>query len=225
MSASKTFLKNQGVVASRSMTSAFSVLELLIVMAIIVILMAVIAPRAGDIMKGNTITGAGDQVVALLNNARNAAVSQNQPVEVRIYKFRDPTLVGSATNYQALQPFVESSTSSVTWTPLQKMLPLPQGAYIDSGGTLSPLIASNALGVVSTPSFSIPRVATNYSYVCFHFRADGTTDLNPNQKWFMTIKSSLLPDNAVSLPPNYTMIQILPFGGDVKVYRPLVNPH
>ena len=81
---------------------AFTLVELLVVMAIIVALAAVISP-ALRLPESTKLTAAGSQIVASLAFARQVAQTQNRPVEVRLYALAPN---GQAANYSAMGLFL-----------------------------------------------------------------------------------------------------------------------
>src|SRR6185295_4586985 len=87
---------------------AFTMMELLVVMAIIVIIVAIAVPAARAISKNNDENQATNLVRSMITNARAIAVSQHRPAGVVFFeetpKFSKPANGGQT----AMQIFVEA---------------------------------------------------------------------------------------------------------------------
>ncbi len=78
----------------------FSLIEMLFVIVIVAVLAAIIAPNAISAMSSSRLTSAADEVVGLVDHARQVAIALNRVVEVRFYQFSDSS---GANFYQAVQ--------------------------------------------------------------------------------------------------------------------------
>ena len=218
----KTPLAESEFTAFRLQTG-FSLLELLVVIFIMAVLFGLVVPSVSNLLRSNDTTNAADKVLAVLSNARHEAIALNRAVEVRIYAYAERGEPGAVKRFRAIQTFLEPETPSRFWKPLDKLQKLPNSVAFDSGAILSPLIGSlpSYLGSSGTTSdFRIPSIGTDYDFVRFSFRADGSTSLDKTQKWFITIKSLNEPGSSNDLPKNYAMVQVFPSRGAIKVYRP-----
>ncbi|HYR57249.1 MAG TPA: Verru_Chthon cassette protein D [Chthoniobacteraceae bacterium] len=212
---------------------AFSLIELIIVISVIVIIAAFTMPAMNTILRGSNMTQASGLIVGQLSIARQQALSRNRPVEVRFYRFADPETPGetvadpSTGQFRAMQLF-EVQQSGVA-LPIDKMQRLPGGvifAYAPGTG-LSSLIDKGTAGAPTQASADqtaprLPRgVDMNYEYVSFRFQQDGSTNKNPTGKWFITLIS--INDKLAASdkpPPNFFTVQIDPVSGVTKTYRP-----
>ena len=222
--------KHNGIQIMRvlSKDEGFSLLELLLVMTIIILLSWVTMPALSSIMVGSDLTQSGDAVQATLSRARQTALARGHQVEVRLYCYADPETPGetpsnpSTGKYRGLQAFdIDDSGNAI---PLGRMIRLTRTTIFDSGTNLS-TIFSNPTN--NSPSNPIPRVGTNYYYTLFHFQPDGSTDLARSGLWYLTLHSGLKGDKlaatgigAGTTCPNYMVLQVDPFGGIVRIYRP-----
>ncbi len=68
---------------------AFSLVELLVVTAVIVVLMAVAVPALNSVLAGSGVSRAGQMISDAFVLARQEAVSKNRDVYVRFFKFTD----------------------------------------------------------------------------------------------------------------------------------------
>jgi uncharacterized protein (TIGR02596 family) len=213
---------------------AFSLIELVIVIAVIVIIAAFTMPAMNTILRGSQLTQGSGLLVGQLSLARQQALSRNRQVEVRFYRYADPEIPGEdVTNpktgkFRAIQLFqVLPSGVSV---PIDKVQTLPGGvifSYSESEGLSSLLdlptgLAPKKPGVTDKAAPPLPRgVGMNYEYISFKFLPDGSTDKHPTGKWFVTIIG--LNDRLnkpTEPPPNFFTVQIDPVSGVTKTYRP-----
>lgn len=131
--------------------TAFTLVELLVVMSIIVVLLAVTGPVVRGIMGGRNVTGGLEAISGYLAYARAQAVAQNTYVVVGFYQtigtddlqvasvistsgtfnpasFYPPTPTGAAANYQALGKTIHAGNVTLVprtslGTQLQDKLP------------------------------------------------------------------------------------------------------
>ena len=197
---------------------AFTLVELVAVMAIMGVIAILVIPSAGHILGGNELARATDLVFGQLAQARQIAIAKNRNVEVRFYRFSQ----ANEDRYRAFQAFVAAEDPGIPWQPLGKMQSLPQQICFDSGPALSPLIASSTSvdGAQTTPPVKLPGI-TNYKLVKLTFRPDGSSLLDkPATSTFLTLKDARLPENAQQLPANYGLIQLSTSTGILRVFRP-----
>lgn len=212
-------------------TDAFTLVELLTVLGIIVIVAAFAMPAMNTVLKGSQLTQGAQMVSDQLSLARQTALSTNRSVEVRYYQYGDPQTPGeqagnpASGKYRALQLFQVQDTGAVT--PLGKLQSLPPSIIMDSGTTLSTLLGpSQAKTPVSwtatDPQTSLPRVGTNYNCCYVRFLPNGSTNLPPNtgNPWFLTLHDMTYGDHLSSPPPNFFTIQLDPTNGHIKTFRP-----
>jgi uncharacterized protein (TIGR02596 family) len=194
---------------------AFSLMELVVVIAIIAIIAAFTVPQAGQILKGSTLTQGSTILVDQMRLAREFALTKNSKVEVRFYQFADPetpgeTLTDPTTGqFRAMQVFQvvnvtqglgEGTVQGERVLPLDKVQMLPQGVIMElyaANSTSQPGAAASTLLTCSTPikgtaeatGLQLPRgVGSNYNYVSFRFLQDGSTNLAPTGTvWYMTM--------------------------------------
>ena len=196
-------------------------------MAIMVIVMAFALPAFNSTARGLAMTQATQVVADQLHIARQTALTKNHPVEVRFYSYVDPTAPGSKNAFRAVQSFQMNDDG--TFTAVGKVGQLPNSMVIDSNQTLSSIIGSPLISGSTVPSSAtgislnapIPRAGTQYTSIQFHFLPDGSTNLPiSGQPWFVTVHSEIPGTSLASLPPNFSTIQIDPYNGQTRIYRP-----
>ena len=120
---------------------AFTLVEVLVVLAIISIIMFFSVPNLGGIIQGSKLTQAGDQLKYDLGIAQQTAVQLNLTVEVRFYQYKEPDQLSedSDKTYTAYQMFTLIPDSTKPSDPKAPRIQAPFGkikklptAYCDS---------------------------------------------------------------------------------------------
>jgi uncharacterized protein (TIGR02596 family) len=184
-------------------SSAFSLLELLVVMMFMAILMGMAIPAMNSIVGASGITRGGQMLGDQIIFARQVAVSKNREIEVRLIF----VTTGSDPAYRAIQIWTVGDGA-----PVSKLVRLPDNALIASAPELSPLLTADA-AVAGTTNFS---ALGSCSYKGFRIRANGalasTVNLSNN---FLTVQRTNGP-----LPANFYALSVNPLTGHVSIIRP-----
>ena len=210
---------------------AFSLVELLTVIAIISILAALSVTAFNQISRASKLAAAGQSLVDNLNLARQTAITRNRRVEVRIYQF--PSSSSSSDNAcRAIRLFLVQPAGDLL--PLTKLIRFQEPVVLSDSGTNLPNSTSTTSTILAPIDISknaptdatnnaakwpVPGVAT-YQYVSFNFLPDGGTDLDPGKSWLATLMLANDPPIANSLPANYLTVRIDPVIGKITVFRP-----
>ncbi len=203
--------------------AAFSLIELLMVIAIIGVLTALVMPAVSSISRGYGLTTAGHAVINTLVQARQAAMTRGYPVQVRIYKLPGYTQpdTGTPGSFRAIQAFVEgdptssNSATSVAVTPLSRPVFFNAPVEILNDATKSPILG---LTYESSPQENLPGYGKNYGYVSFRFKPSGQADLPADSAGLTLILGT--DANGSALPANFRAIEIDPITGSVRDYSP-----
>ena len=136
---------------ARFWSEGYSLVELLVVMAIIAILATLAAPSIVGVFQGSSISQAGQMIQDQLASYRQLALADNCTVEVRFYQFQDPNIPNDPTAgyYRAIQAFKvvqnAGTLGTYTKTPLTKALRVPVSVIIDSGNNVGLAITVSRL--------------------------------------------------------------------------------
>ncbi len=200
--------------------SAFSLIELLVVMAIIVILMAAAVPALNSVLEGGRLTQATTLIVNQFTLAKQNATTENKNITLRVIR-KD-----TSSPYDRIQLVRLDSAGNAT--PMLRVATLPTQTAIASDPSLSSIMGIAESAADPTKDPSIPGLETSYRYVQFTFRPRGSLEtfrtpdnlgLNIEDNWFATVVFARHASDS-SPPANFATIQIDPVNGGVQVYRP-----
>ena len=134
-----------------------------------------------------------------------------------------------------------TGNATVKYVPVTKLEFFPSGIVVDRGtGNLATTLSSICDSTYNTDSSHfvqsssstdylhpvLPRVSLSYSYYIVRFRADGSTSLDPNKSWFLTVHGSVpnsppgTTDQLTSPPSNFFTVELDPVQGSTRTFRP-----
>ncbi|RYD37029.1 MAG: Verru_Chthon cassette protein D [Verrucomicrobiaceae bacterium] len=217
----------------------FTLVEVLVVLAIISIIMFLSVPNMGEIIKGSKLTQAGDQLRNDLAQAQMAAIKQNLTVEVRFYQYKQPEMDAAvaASSYSAYQMFtlIPDSTkpsdpkAERILAPFGRIKKLPSGIVIPSSETWSTLVSNNTIATGEQQVLGLipTEKQTAATYRSFQLNPDGTTNLGTTgaTQWYVTLVNLSDLERAGGAvesiaPNNYICIQLDPYNGGTRWFQP-----
>lgn len=186
--------------------SAFSLVELLVVVGILGILLVIAVPSVGSIQRANSVSRAGNLLGDTLIAARQEASTRNRDVELRVVELGDPA------EYRAFQTWMADEAGILT--PSGKLITLPEGVVISSNALLSPLLTANP-ELAGTTNFGSHG---SRPFVAVRIRAGGLPDPGISRSNnFITLRAAT--DTAVP-PTNFFTVRMDPPTGRISTYRP-----
>jgi len=189
----------------------FTLLELLVVLAILLVLAAVTLPAINSAMSGTNLSRAGVTVADTVLRARQEAVARSREVQVRFYNFSS----AQAQGWRGIQIFrIEQTAAGRSTVAATRIAFLPEGTIISSNSALSPILFAD-------PSLQGTTNLSGYgttSYAGFRYRPTGelSGEVNATNN-FLTLQNVTARGNP---PANYYTLQINPVTGKVTVFRP-----
>jgi uncharacterized protein (TIGR02596 family) len=230
----------------RPPAAAFTLVELLVVCAVIAMILAMALPPMVGSLAAARLTNTGDQLLALFSQAQQIASSEGRPVEARFYKHVSPDTPGSIAAYRTVilmrhydagepSPF-PSERGTVLNSSINvhhgESLKLSEGTVVASAPAASSVLTlpapgssdeSNSFILKSTDRTPYKFPVDGHEYRSFIFRPNSTNLPSlPSSKWFITLVSDVDEESGrgISDISNYYCIQIDPVNGRVTSYRP-----
>ncbi len=227
--------------ALKKSPSGFSLIELLVVCAILAVVAGFTVPAASTALKGSQMTQGAQMLSDQIALARQSALTKNVSIEFRIYKFGDAEIPGERADapatgkYRAFQTF-EILDSGVA-VPLGKIQRLPNtvvfnetklSSLIELAGPTQPPMKGDATTDNTAPQLA-GGVNKNYQWAAFRFLPNGGTNLDPdpNKLWYVTLHGITASPTATTkvtddkdAPINFFTLQIDAVSGKSKSYRP-----
>lgn len=189
--------------------AAFSLIELLVVVAIVITLMAIGVTALTGVGRSYRLTQAGQEIRDLLSGARMTAIARNRLIEVR---FVQPQGEPLPTHIAVLERSGDNQLSLAG-----RVVPLPQNIRFSSSSGAASLLEGDA-----TPGdFALPGLGTSYSFYALRFRPDGSTDLPwtpaTRPRYFFTLQ---IDTDRKEPPSNFFTVEIDPLNGTLTTFRP-----
>ncbi|MFV1996167.1 MAG: Verru_Chthon cassette protein D [Verrucomicrobiales bacterium] len=206
---------------------AFTLIELLVVLAVIAIFFAMAAPQITGVLGSSRLSSSGEFVYNKLSQAQQKALTDSREIQVRFYRYADPTLPNSSEQFRALQFVGWNDRGDVE--ELTEVFPLDSGMIFSRSAQLSTMMTGLPTG---SDSLRIPALNAPASFVSFVFHSDGSTSLPSiaitdaggtgavDNNWYLTIVDEAREDIEGGTPKNFYCIQIDPDSGRLTAYRP-----
>ena len=197
---------------------AYSLIELLAVMATIGLLATTALPAMRGILDGVNVSGAAGMAEAELSLARQTAMSRNLPVEIRFYQHDDGTGL-KWRQVGVLIPASASGLSSDQWITPGKIL--SGNIIMEESGDFSTILSkATAPPYTGTESASAPPSVRGKNYVGFRFNSDGSSNLPSDQAWCLTLKNPFTKAQGQAPAANYVALVLDPLTGRTVSYQP-----
>jgi uncharacterized protein (TIGR02596 family) len=213
----------------RPRLASFTLVEMLVVIAIISILAFLAIPSVMSLERSSDLTSGSNNLISQLSLSRDVAMARNCEVEFRFYELPDVSAPpnGPPTVFRAFQSFSLDENGLQT-NAITKVVFLPdQVCMVNNNSVSTLLMTQNPPYAVAGSVGAAPLgyyAPGSYGYVAFHFKPDGSTDLNPNptfSSWHLSLANLHDPAQAgLGLPANFVTIQIDPVSGRVRYFRP-----
>lgn len=193
---------------------AFSLIELLVVVAIVGVLAALSIPAFNNVSQGSSLSRAGQDLADATILARQEAMTRNRKTYVRLVRL--PDAMGGSVRYRGVQTWIVKDDAG-TVSPLGRVVNFPQGIVLAEDASLSPLALAPA---AETGSMTVAGAARDFS--AFEVQADGSLNSAiPSQGSFLTlVQEKDVLNTASARPANFFSIFINPVTGEVSTFQP-----
>lgn len=192
---------------------AFSLIELLLVVAVMGLLAALTLPAFNSMGRSMSLTSGGQQIADAFTLARQQAVSKSRKAEVRLIQLPDDH--GQNTQvYRAVQVYIAKGDAT-NMVPVNKLARLPTGIIVTDRSTRSPILSNPAAG-----TGTVPVGGVNRTYTAFTLQADGgLAGTYSGGGSFLTVEGER-DAQGTDGPANFSTIYINPITGQVTIFRP-----
>lgn len=198
-------------------TSAFSLVELLLAIAIVSIVLALSAGVSLQSISSYRLTSVAGKIESDLNYAMQLASKLNHPVAMRFYRYTgtDDFEGDHFSSYQ----FLIRRSRDTNYEELTRVYHMEAGATMHSSATFSSILNQEIVAAgARDPEIAIAgKKSKDYSFISFQIRPDGTTSLRKDRIWTITIVAEN-ESTTGELPRNYRTLVINPVNGAVTMY-------
>ncbi len=218
----------------KNVIQAFSLIEMMIVLAVVGLLLAFAAPNLFSLMTSNTLSAEGSLLRNQLTLAQQLAISKSADVEVRFFKLADYANAETEELVRAFQLFQYDAEGDLV--PVSSFFRIRSPVAVSQRlSTIVPLRTQRASGTDEKFGFVSPTEGVYDApvgeggkleptdYIAFRFRPDGSTDLpyraEGSETWYVTLVQGEGATDDDS-PDNFLCLQINPYNGQISEFRP-----
>lgn len=222
-------------------------IEMLAVILIVAILTGSATFYIADTMAALRMTMTGEQLLSLFSSAQQTASSEGRVVEIRFLKYQDAAksagepMFRTAVLLRHYQVGEASPDPADKGIPLRAPMSLVSGDRVDAASgvvfsqdrTMSSLLGNSSGAAARVADSNVKTKGDNGSFEDWNFphqvtestsvliRPDGTTNLAPAEKWFVTVLDQRTEESSdKSAAKNFYCVQIDPANSRIVSYRP-----
>lgn len=213
-----------------SKKNAFTLIEILVVVAIMTVLLTLAASSASRMLETINMREAIQSIQSQFENARQTASTQNKVILVRIYKEKNE-FEGEEDQWRAIEfgvPNLSLNPDDPNFQnpeiagyepdikPLTPITRLPSGYIFHPSSTYSSLLTNHAALQVGNSMDPSGRTREYYGFIIL---PDNRTNLPATENWTLTIVKET-DFKSSGLSKNYATLELDPSTARVRVYRP-----
>jgi type IV fimbrial biogenesis protein FimT len=162
---------------SKATAAGFTLIELMVTLAVLTILMIVAIPSFIDFKERTAVRGAGDQLVSFWADAKLEAVKRNQPVSVTIRKSGSLMCMGASTASAGCNCFNASACDVAQY-------PADSSATAQSDWRGVTMVGQPTLGPTDNDDIGLATIDPKRGYLTDGVDVGGVTVQSPGQKAF-----------------------------------------
>lgn len=224
---------------------AFTLIEMLVVVTIIVLLMAFATPALTRTLQASRLASAGDSLMGAIAEAQQIAFASNAPVDLRFFKYKDG--IDQVEAFRSYQLFKitqlregngGSATTKENIEPAAGLILLPEGVLVVTDDNLSKSLSGEGFADEKEDSSVGYSGVAEAKYNAIRFMPDGscrkvgmtetvgslsfaTLTFQTLTESFFTITFDVGKEITIeNLPKNFYTIQIDPYTGKARNYKP-----
>jgi uncharacterized protein (TIGR02596 family) len=199
--------------------AAFTLVEMLVVLAVMGLITAAVAPQVFGTLVATRLSSAGQTMVGAISLAHELAVSGGQEVELRFYRYEIEDEPDSDQAFRAIVMVKPSDDPTVSGQQIGEIIRCPAGIIMGDTQALSPILHSSDLKSQNDEEKFIR--STKATYKSFRFRPDGTSTLSmAAQDCYFTLAEERLIAKSSEVPANFYAVQVDPQSGRTETFRP-----
>lgn len=191
---------------------AFSLVELLSVIAVMAIVGSMLVPAVSNVLSGMKVTLATQGVMDEIEFARSTAVARNCPAEVWF-------LSEGSNNFSAMRTALLEGPQTSTW--VSRIRRLPEGVGIATSAQFSNIIGNQQASSPAAGGAGLKGVALRvYPSGRTELVDEAASGVAPSDPLFLTLGLKReLEAGGQALPLNFATLQVNPANGRIITYR------
>lgn len=197
--------------------AGFSLVEMVIVVAIVTMLIAVATPYTLGALQAANLTSAGDTLMQKIAVAQQRSLTENRPVGLDFYYYTEDNIKGC----HAIQ-LISYNPADNQAAPLEPPVYLNKQSVVLVEGALSPMFSTNQTATSTGMATLNPFQSLGATFYRIIFYPNGATSLRtPLRTAYVTlISTKSYQEDLATAPPDYYTVQIDPVTGRGHSYRP-----
>ncbi|MDI1314143.1 MAG: Verru_Chthon cassette protein D [Prosthecobacter sp.] len=197
--------------------TGFSLVEMVIVVAIVTMLIAVATPYTLGALQSANLTSAGDTLMQKFAMVQQRSLTENRPVGLDFYYYDNDNIKGC----HAVQMISFDPATNLA-TPLEPPVYFNKQNVVLVEGPLSPMFSTNQTASSTGSATLNPFQALGATFHRVIFYPNGSTSLRvPLRTAYLTLISTKSYQADLSeAPPNFYTVQIDPVTGRGHSHRP-----
>lgn len=199
-----------------ALRAAFTLVEIVVVLAIITIIMAFSTPYAFSVIQSASVTSVGDTLMQKISQAQQTAMTENRVTALQFYVYeKDAVTACHAMQLMSVDPATNEAK------PIEEPIFFADGRVVIAQGMLSPLF-NYTLPADTGAANAEPFKSLTATFYRVRFYPNGGTSLSIplRQAYFTLMPANAYKSGMEEAPKNYYSIQIDPVVGRPRSYRP-----